>query len=45
MLLKWFKSEGWLAEDEGMPEVIERKFIAPVALGVGMHTGRGIAGS
>jgi hypothetical protein len=25
VVIKWFKSEGWLAEDEGMPEVIQRK--------------------
>lgn len=24
-VLKWFKSQGWLAEDEGIPEVLERK--------------------
>ena len=25
IVLKWFKSQGWLTEDEGMPDVIERK--------------------
>jgi len=24
-VLRWFKGQGWLNEDEGMPEVIERK--------------------
>jgi hypothetical protein len=33
VLIKWFKSEGWLAGDEGMPEVIERKMYCTGCLG------------
>ncbi len=24
-VLRWFRSQGWLSEDEGMPEVLKRK--------------------
>jgi len=32
-VLNWFKSQGWLAENEGMPEVLERKMICTGCLG------------
>jgi hypothetical protein len=32
-ILKWFRSQGWLAEDEGMAEVIARKMGCTGCLG------------
>jgi len=32
-VLKWFKSQGWLAENAGMPEVLERKMYCTGCLG------------
>ena len=32
-VVKWFQSQGWLAEDEGMPEVLERKMYCTGCLG------------
>jgi hypothetical protein len=32
-LVNWLKSEGWLAADEGMPQVIERKLFCTGCLG------------
>ncbi len=33
VVLKWFKSEGWLTADEGMPAVLERKMYCTGCLG------------
>jgi len=33
VLVNWFKSQGWLAENEGMPEVIQRKMFCTGCLG------------
>ena len=33
VIVKWYKSQGWLAEDEGMAEVIERKMYCTGCLG------------
>jgi hypothetical protein len=33
VLIKWFISEGWLPENEGMPEVIERRMYCTGCLG------------
>lgn len=33
VVMTWFKGEGWLAVDEGMPEVIERKMYCTGCLG------------
>jgi len=33
VLVNWFKSQGWLAENEGMSEVIERKMFCTGCLG------------
>jgi hypothetical protein len=33
VFIKWFKSQGWLAEDESMPEFIERKMYCTACLG------------
>ena len=32
-LVDWFRREGWLADDEGMPEVLERKMYCTGCLG------------
>lgn len=33
VVVDWFREEGWLAEDEGMAEVIERKMYCTGCLG------------
>lgn len=33
VLLKWFRSQGWLSDDEGMDQVIERKMYCTGCLG------------
>jgi len=33
VVLKWYESEGWLTEDEGMPAVLERKMYCTGCLG------------
>jgi len=33
VLVNWFKSQGWLAENEGMSEVIQRKMFCTGCLG------------
>lgn len=33
VVIKWFKSQGWLSGEEGMPEVIERKMYCKGCLG------------
>ena len=33
VIVRWFKSQGWLSENEGMPEVIKRKMYCTGCLG------------
>ena len=33
LIVKWFKSKGWLAEDEGLEEILERKMYCTGCLG------------
>lgn len=33
VVIEWFKNQGWLAESESMPEVIERKLFCTGCLG------------
>jgi hypothetical protein len=36
----WFRSRGWLKENEGMDEVSEKRMYCTGCLGIGKHVGR-----
>jgi hypothetical protein len=33
VLVQWFKSQGWLGQDEGIPQILERKMYCTGCLG------------